>query len=151
MQDQQRPGNTSSLRRRAERVAEAVRGAGGGATLSKSICETLHLASQVLQRSSSLDACGSILCLSPETFGSSENLPVVERRVLPQDSGGQQGELLQIRSGRLSAERRRKKDFGSNFETDPLRPAVVMVKLLGAPGRVEGKVDVYMRSSMQRL
>lgn len=50
-----------------------------------------------------------------------------------------------------SALKEEKKDFESNFETDPLRPAVVMVKLLGAPGRVEGKVDVYMRSSMQRL
>lgn len=62
-----------------------------------------------------MPACGSILCLSPETFGSSENLPVVERRVLPQDSGGQQGELFQIRSGRLSAERRKKKTLSQTL------------------------------------
>lgn len=74
-------------------------------------------------------------------LGSSDNLPVVERRVLPQDSGGQQGELLQIRFGRVHAAK--KKHFVSNFGRDP---AVLVVLVLSASGPVKEKVDVYMRS-----
>lgn len=74
-------------------------------------------------------------------LGSSDNLPVVERRVLPQDSGGQQVELLQIRSGGFSAGKKR--DFESNFGGDL---AVLMVSVLSVSGTVEEKVDVYTRS-----
>lgn len=77
-------------------------------------------------------------------LGSSDNLPVVERRVLLKDSYGQQGELLQVQSGCLSAERK-KKDLESNFRTQNC-PIVVSVEAFSSQGSVEGKVDVYTRS-----